>query len=135
MASCPSARETAPADSVYAAGSFRSSTTVSGSWPNMSRRPRPMRKIALIALLLAPATAGAQSTGTPVFAAPYRAFSRSEIGLSLSDMDGGTGFEGFYKTGHQKWDVGFRGGFIDANGSSPLLLGIDGRTRLLTHDQ
>lgn len=95
-----------------------------------------MRKLALIALLLAPATAAAQSTLTPVFAAPYRAFTRSEIGLSLSDMDGATGFEGFYKTGHQKWDVGFRGGFMDTNGgSSPLLLGVDGRTRLVTHDQ
>ena len=95
-----------------------------------------MRKLALIALLLVPATAGAQSTGTPVFAAPYRAFARSEVGLSLSDMNGGTGFEGFYKTGHQKWDLGFRGGFIDTDvGSSPLLLGVDGRTRLVTHDQ
>ena len=95
-----------------------------------------MRKLALIALLLAPATAAAQSTGTPVFAAPYRAFSRSEIGLSLSDMDGGTGFEGFYKTGHQKWDLGFRGGFIDADGgNSIMLLGVDGRTRVVTHDQ
>ena len=95
-----------------------------------------MRKLALIALLLAPATAGAQSTGTPVFAAPYRAFRASEIGLSISDMNGGTGFEGFYKYGHQKWDIGFRGGFIDLDGgSNPLLLGADGRTRLVTHDQ
>ena len=95
-----------------------------------------MRKLALIALLLAPATAGAQSTGTPVFAAPYRAFRASEFGLSLSDMNGGTGFEGFYKYGHQKWDIGFRGGFIDLDGgSNPLLLGVDGRTRLVTHDQ
>lgn len=95
-----------------------------------------MRKLALIALLLAPATARAQSTGTPVFAAPYRAFTRSEIGLSLSDMDAGTGFEGFYKTGHQKWDLGFRAGFVDSDApSTPILFGVDGRTRLVTHDQ
>lgn len=95
-----------------------------------------MRKLVLLAVLLAPASAAAQSTGTPVFAAPYRAFTRSEVGLSLSDLDGGTGFEGFYKTGHQKWDLGFRGGFIDVSGgSTPILLGVDGRTRVLTHDQ
>ncbi|HVX88805.1 MAG TPA: hypothetical protein VG940_07765 [Gemmatimonadales bacterium] len=95
-----------------------------------------MRKLVLLAVLLAPATAAAQSTGTPVFAAPYRAFTRSEVGLSLSDMDGGTGFEGFYKTGHQKWDLGFRAGFIDVDvADNPLLLGVDGRTRLVTHDQ
>lgn len=95
-----------------------------------------MRKFVLLAVLLAPATAAAQSTGTPVFAAPYRAFTRSEVGLSLSDMDGGTGFEGFYKTGHQKWDLGFRAGFIDVDvADNPILLGVDGRTRLVTHDQ
>lgn len=96
-----------------------------------------MRKLVLLAVLLAPATAEAQSTGTPVFAAPYRAFSRSEIGLSLSDMDNATGFEGFYKAGHQKWDIGFRGGFLDPSGggNTAILLGVDGRTRVLTHDQ
>ncbi|MBW8773000.1 MAG: hypothetical protein JF590_06910, partial [Gemmatimonadetes bacterium] len=75
-----------------------------------------MRKLALLAVLIAPATAAAQSTGTPVFAAPYRAFRNSEIGLSLSDLNGGTGFEGFYKAGHRNWDIGFRGGFADASG-------------------
>lgn len=95
-----------------------------------------MRKLVLLAVLLAPASAAAQSTGTPVFAAPYRAFTRSEVGLSLSDLNGGTGFEGFYKSGRQKWDLGFRGGFIDVNGgNSIILLGVDGRTRVLSHDQ
>lgn len=93
-----------------------------------------MRKLALIALLLAPATAGAQSTGTPVFAAPYRAFSRSEMGLSLSDMTSGIALEGFYKVAQRKWDIGFRGGFWDTDGAgTAILLGVDGRSRVLTH--
>jgi hypothetical protein len=95
-----------------------------------------MRKLVTLAVLLAPITAAAQSTGTPVFAAPYRAFSRSEIGLSLSDMDHATALEAFYKAGHRNWDIGFRGGFADASGAgnTAILLGVDGRTRVLTHD-
>ena len=39
--------------------------------------------------------AGAQATGTTTFNAPYRAFTRSEIGALLSFPDGGgTGIEG-----------------------------------------
>ena len=95
-----------------------------------------MRKLVLLAVLCVPMTAAAQSTGTPVFAAPYRAFAKSEIGVSLSDRTAGTAFEGFYKTGHQKWDLGFRGGFWDigsGSNSTAILLGVDGRTRVLTH--
>lgn len=95
-----------------------------------------MRKLVLLAVLCAPMTAAAQSTGTPVFAAPYRAFAKSEIGLSLSDPGNGVALEGFYKTGHQNWDVGFRGGFWDlgsGTNSTAILLGVDGRTRVLTH--
>lgn len=96
-----------------------------------------MRKLMLLAVLLAPATAAAQSTGTPVFAAPYRAFRLSEIGLSLSDPGNGTALEGFYKAGHDKWDVGFRGGFWDPGqgANTVILLGVDGRTRVVTHSE
>jgi hypothetical protein len=94
-----------------------------------------MRKLVLLAVLLAPITAAAQSTATPVFAAPYRAFRNSEIGLSLSDPGAGMAIEGFYKYGRQTWDIGFRGGFWDTDGgSTPLLLGVDARTRVLTHN-
>jgi len=42
-------------------------------------------------------SATAQETGTPVFSAPCRAFSRHELGLSLSAPQGADlGFEGFY---------------------------------------
>lgn len=95
-----------------------------------------MRKLVLLAVLFAPMTAAAQSTGTPVFAAPYRAFAKSEIGVSLSDMSGSTALEAFYKAGHDRWDIGFRGGFADGSGSgnTAILLGVDGRTRVLTHN-
>ena len=93
-----------------------------------------MRKLVILAVLLAPATAAAQSTGTPVFAAPYRAFASSEIGVSLSDPGAGLALEAFYKSGHQNWDIGFRGGFWDVDGGeTALLLGVDGRTRVVTH--
>lgn len=95
-----------------------------------------MRKLALVALLLAPAAAAAQSTGTPVFQAPYRAFNKSELGVSLSDPGSGLAVEGFYKFAKQNWDIGFRGGFADNNGGdTPILLGIDARSRLITHSE
>ena len=95
-----------------------------------------MRKLALVALLLAPASAAAQSTGTPVFAAPYRAIERSELGVSLSDPGAGLAVEGFYKAAKGKWDIGFRAGFQDNNGGdTPILLGIDGRSKLVQHSE
>lgn len=84
-----------------------------------------------------PAGLAGQSTGTPVFAAPYRAFQASEVGASISDpVGGGIGLEGFYRIGSHAWDIGFRGGFDAPNGgaTTALLLGVDGRTRVLTHD-
>ena len=92
----------------------------------------------LTAGALLPAGLAAQSTGTPVFAAPYRAFQMSEAGVSLSDpVGGGIGLEGFYRIGSHAWDIGFRGGFDAPNGgaSTALLLGVDARTRVLTHDE
>jgi opacity protein-like surface antigen len=95
-----------------------------------------MRKLALVALLVAPAAAAAQSTGTPVFAAPYRAFEKSEFAASISDPGAGMALEGSYKFGHKNWDIGFRAGFQDTNGgSTPILLGVDGRTRVITHSE
>lgn len=93
-----------------------------------------MRKLVILAALLAPATAAAQSTATPVFQAPYRAFTQSEFGVSLSDPGAGMAVEASYRYGRQRLDLGFRGGFHDANGgSSTILLGVDVRSRVLTH--
>src|SRR5574341_1899870 len=79
--------------------------------------------------------AHAQATGLPSFNAPYRAFTRSEIGLLLSFPNGGgTAFEGAYRMSSGKFDVGIRGGIFDADsGDAVLLIGAEGRERVLTH--
>lgn len=81
--------------------------------------------------------ARAQATGLPTFNAPYRAFTRSEIGLLISFPDGGgTGFEGAYRKSSGKFDVGFRGGIFDPGGAGDavFLIGAEGRERVLTHN-
>jgi len=89
----------------------------------------------LVSALLASDMA-AQATGMPSFNAPYRAFTRSEIGLVLSFPNGGgTGIEGAYRMSSGRFDIGFRGGMFDPGGaaSTLLLLGAEARQRVLTH--
>jgi len=91
--------------------------------------------IAAVGLAAAVATqAAAQETGTPVFKAPYRAFTTHEFGGSLSFPSGNPNFalEGFYSYGHGAYDIGIRGGFEDVEiGDTRVLLGADFRTRVL----
>ncbi len=95
---------------------------------------RPAASAAAILLFTAPLVA--QSTGTPVYQAPYRAFASSELGLSLSDPGAGFALEGSYRTGlSTKSDLGLRLGFHDAHHSTALLLGGDARIRLLDHNE
>jgi hypothetical protein len=92
---------------------------------------------ALVAVVLAATAAGraaAQETGTPVFRAPYRAFTTHEFGGSLSFPSGAPDFalEAFYSYGHGAYDLGVRGGFEDVpGGDTRVLLGGDFRTRIL----
>lgn len=89
----------------------------------------------LVSTLLA-SEAAAQATGMPSFNAPYRAFTRSEIGLVLSFPNGGgTAFEGAYRMSSGKFDIGFKGGLFDPNGAGDawLLVGAEARQRVLTH--
>ena len=82
--------------------------------------------------------AAAQATGMPSYNAPYRAFSRSEIGLVLSFPNGGgTAFEGAYRWASGKFDVGFRGGIFTPGGGgrSVLLIGGEARERVVTHTE
>jgi hypothetical protein len=82
--------------------------------------------------------AAAQATGIPSFNAPYRAFSRSEIGLVLSFPNGGgTAFEGAYRMSHGKFDLGFRGGIFTPGGNADarLLVGAEARERVVTHTE
>jgi hypothetical protein len=98
----------------------------------MIRRPT----VLLALLVLASTPALAQSTGTPVYAAPYRAFANGEFGVSLSDPGHGSALEGSYRTGFSDAvDVGWRAGIGDQGNTSSLLLGSDARIRLTTHTE
>jgi hypothetical protein len=95
-------------------------------------------RVGLVAVALVTAIAGrmtAQETGTPVFKAPYRAFTSHEFGGMLSFPSGAVNFalEGFYGYGHGAFDIGFRGGLedLEGNGDTRVLLGADFRTRVI----
>lgn len=92
------------------------------------------RKLLAALILAVTAPLAAQSTGTPVFHAPYRAFDRYEIGVNVSDA-GNIAVEGFYGFSHAgaKWDFAIRGGVRD-NGNcckAALLVGVDARYRII----
>ena len=54
---------------------------------------------------------GAQTTGMPSYNAPYRTFTRSEIGGIVSFPNGdNVAFEGVYQIAKGRFDLGFRGG-------------------------
>jgi hypothetical protein len=96
---------------------------------------RQLALFVLVSVLLA-SQAAAQATGMPSFNAPYRAFTRSEIGLVISFPNGGgTAFEGAYRMSSGKFDLGFRGGIFDPGGgiSTILLLGAEARQRVVSH--
>ena len=102
----------------------------------MQRTHCSLVSLALTALLMAPGEAVGQETGTPVFKAPYRAFTTHEFGASLSDP--GTliefAFEGFYRYGRGPHDLSIRAGFADGQDDleSRVLLGGDLRTQVLS---
>lgn len=100
-----------------------------------------MRPSAALCLLLSAAFASqltAQATGQPSFNAPYRAFTRSEIGIVISfPSNQGTAFEGAYRMSSGKFDLGFRAGMLDPEGPGDaiLLLGAEARQRVITHTE
>jgi hypothetical protein len=98
------------------------------------------RQTMLVALIAAALTAPAygQSTGVPSFQSPYRAFARSEFGGVVSFPEpGGTGYEGMYRFGSGRLDVGVRGGLWDPIGLAPssFLAGVEARSRVVTHSE
>jgi len=78
----------------------------------------------LCTVLLGLAIAGgdeafAQSTGTPTFFAPVRAFGSTESGLSVSrPAAGAIGFEGRYGVALDRADLSFRAGYVDSGGAA-----------------
>ncbi|HSE53105.1 MAG TPA: hypothetical protein VLB00_13010 [Gemmatimonadales bacterium] len=98
------------------------------------------RKLLAALCLVVTAPLAAQSTGTPVFHAPYRAFDRYEIGANVSDA-GNIAIEGFYGFSHTgaRWDFALRGGVQD-NGDcdgckAGLLIGLDARYRVIDQSE
>ena len=93
---------------------------------------------AMWAIGLLPTILPAQATGTTTFNAPYRAFSNSEFGVLVSFPNGGgTAFEGAYRVSSGKFDIGFKGGIFSpgGGGSTALLIGVEGRERVLSHNE
>lgn len=95
-------------------------------------------RVGVAALALMSAVGGslaAQETGTPVFKAPYRAFTSHEFGgnLSFPSGDVNLALEGFYGFGHGSYDIELRAGFedLEGTGGTRILLGGDFRTRVL----
>jgi hypothetical protein len=99
----------------------------------------PRKLLAALCLTLT-APLAAQSTGTPVFHAPYRAFDRYEIGANVSDA-GNIAIEGFYGFSHTgaRWDFAIRGGVQDngdcAGCKAGLLVGLDARYRVIDQNE
>src|SRR5512133_3278287 len=128
----------------FAEGSSRSWTIGYASWPNTYKESLMHRNLcgSILAIALLAGTAGtsvAQETGTPIFKAPYRAFTSHELGASLSDPGEGVSLalEGFYRYGSGANDFSVRGGFADLNGSggTRVLLGGDFRTQVVSYSE
>jgi hypothetical protein len=81
----------------------------------------------------------AQETGTPMFKAPYRAFTSHEFGAAFSDPGETWSYalEGFYSYGRGNNDFGLRAGIADPEGagSTSILIGGDFRTRVLSYSE
>jgi len=92
--------------------------------------------LALGALLTIAGEASAQASFTPSYNAPYRAFESHEFGATLSfPSNTNFGLEGQYRFGRGKYDIGLRGGVVDSDGGSVVVLGVEGRLRVLDHTE
>jgi len=103
-------------------------------------RPSFLGSLGLLAfVVVSGGELAAQETGTPMFKAPYRAFTSHEFGAAFSDPGEGVSFalEGFYGYGRGTNDFGVRLGFADPEGTGDtrILLGGDFRTRVLSYSE
>lgn len=93
--------------------------------------PRNLLAAGLAVVLAGPLMA--QSTGTPVFHAPYRPFQANEYGLVITDQ-GNISLEGFwgFSQSNARWDFKLRAGVQDYDvGNAALLVGVDARYRII----
>jgi hypothetical protein len=93
--------------------------------------------IVVFALAVSAGTAAAQATFTPSFNAPYRAFGKHEFGGTISFERGSAiSLEGQFRFGYGTFDIGLRGGVrFNDPGEDQVLLGVEGRGRILTHGE
>ena len=96
--------------------------------------------ILVLALLAGAAgTSAAQETGTPIFKAPYRAFTSHEFGVSLSDPGEGVSLalEGFYRYGQggQRLQPPRRVRGPERLGGTRFLSGGDFRTQVVSYSE
>jgi opacity protein-like surface antigen len=98
--------------------------------------PRALR-LAAIALATSASAAAAQATFTPSYNAPYRSFEASEFGGTFSFPHGSRDFavEGQFRFGFKKFDIGLRGGIIDRDQGTDIVLGVEVRGRVFDHTQ
>jgi hypothetical protein len=101
---------------------------------------RGAQGVLLLGLMVASVQiSAAQETGTPIFKAPYRAFTTHELGASFSDPGEGVSYalEGFYRYGYRSFDLSVRGGWEDLNGSAGtrVLLGGDARAEVISYSE
>jgi hypothetical protein len=95
--------------------------------------------LAVLGTFLVATPAIAQSTGTPIYLAPYRPFAHGEWGASIADPGSGYALEGSYRTVFvNKVDFGFRAGIAESGGNNSVssgLFGTDVRARVLDHNE
>jgi len=95
-----------------------------------------LRAVLVVLAVLSCAPVAAQETGTPVYSAPYRAFTRHELGVSLSaPPHADIGLEGFYGFASGRNDWNLRLGYLDRETESAVVAGARFRSRLLTHSE
>jgi hypothetical protein len=89
-----------------------------------------------LGLALAGSNAAAQATFTASYNAPYRAFEKYEFGGTVSfNRNDVTGVEGQFRFGYKAFDIGARGGMAFSSGDDQVIIGIEGRGRVLTHSE
>jgi hypothetical protein len=99
---------------------------------SINKRAAALAAVLAAALLPLAPRASAQETGTPVYAAPDRAFASHEVGFTVSSPnDADLGLEGFFGFASGRNDWGIRVGFVDRGQGTDFVLGGRYRARIV----